>query len=121
VRAALKAGATKDEILEALECSSVLGIHAATVGVPSILEAFREAGKLPAETPELDAAGQKAKEEFTKARGYWGSCLLLPRGAELTLGQHRFGPTSSRWTWTSSRPTRSSPPSRGIAARLSRK
>ena len=34
--AALKAGATKEEIMETLELSSVLGVHAVTLGVPTL-------------------------------------------------------------------------------------
>ena len=38
MRSALKAGATKEEILEVLEMTSVLGIHSCSVGVPILVE-----------------------------------------------------------------------------------
>jgi alkylhydroperoxidase/carboxymuconolactone decarboxylase family protein YurZ len=41
MRNALNAGATREEILEVLEIVSVIGIHAATVAVPILLEEVR--------------------------------------------------------------------------------
>ena len=38
IRAALDAGATKEEIIEVLELVSVLGIHTATMGMPVLAE-----------------------------------------------------------------------------------
>jgi len=40
---ALKYGATKEEIMEVLELTSVLGIHTCTVGVPILIEEVRKA------------------------------------------------------------------------------
>jgi alkylhydroperoxidase/carboxymuconolactone decarboxylase family protein YurZ len=69
--AALKAGASKEEILETLELSSVLGVHAVTVGVPTLMEVLAENGEdqLP---EQLDENQQRVKNEFIKRRGYWG-------------------------------------------------
>jgi alkylhydroperoxidase/carboxymuconolactone decarboxylase family protein YurZ len=44
IRNALKHGATKDEIMEVLELTSVLGIHTCTLGVPVLLEELEAAG-----------------------------------------------------------------------------
>lgn len=38
IRNALRYGATKEEIMEVLECTSVLGIHTCTLGVPVLME-----------------------------------------------------------------------------------
>lgn len=66
-RAALKAGATKEEIMETLQLSSVLGIHAVTVGVPTLLEVIKENGR---EIDwELDERKEKLIENFKKSRG----------------------------------------------------
>ena len=66
---ALKAGATEEEILETLQLSSVLGIHAVTMGVPTLLEVLRENGRdIPR---DLNERQEKLKAEFTKNRGYW--------------------------------------------------
>ena len=40
IRNALGYGATKEEIMEVLELTSVLGIHTCTLGVPVLLEEF---------------------------------------------------------------------------------
>jgi alkylhydroperoxidase/carboxymuconolactone decarboxylase family protein YurZ len=44
MRNALDAGATKEEILEVLEIVSVIGIHAATVAVPILLDEMTASG-----------------------------------------------------------------------------
>lgn len=69
--AALKAGATVGEIIETLELSSVLGVHAVTVGVPLLVEVMAERGtKLE---QDLDEKRQKLKANFQRQRGYWSN------------------------------------------------
>jgi alkylhydroperoxidase/carboxymuconolactone decarboxylase family protein YurZ len=48
IQNALKYGATKEEIMEVLECVSVLGIHTCALGVPILAEELKKAaeGKL---------------------------------------------------------------------------
>ena len=67
IRAALRAGASREEILETLKGVSVLGIHSVAVTVPVMVEAAADAGvPMPhgadnVETPVIDrmkAAGQ---------------------------------------------------------------
>lgn len=65
-RLALKAGAGRREILEALELASVLGIHTITIGLPVVLEAFG----LDLAAP-LNERQERLKEEFTARRGGW--------------------------------------------------
>ena len=69
--AALKAGATKEEIMETLELSSVLGVHAVTLGVPTLLEVMEEEGR--AIPQDLSPHQQSLKDSFTRQRGYWST------------------------------------------------
>ena len=48
IRAALEAGATRDEILFVLKCASVLSIHSCSLGAPILLEEALAAGVKPA-------------------------------------------------------------------------
>ena len=53
IAAALRAGATKEEILEVIELVSVLGIHSATMGIPLLaeeLDAWQAGNDGPAST-----------------------------------------------------------------------
>lgn len=70
VQAALDHGATPGEIMEVLELTSTLGIHAANIGVPLLLEVLEEEG-LRTGPPPLDERREQLKAEFTKTRGYW--------------------------------------------------
>lgn len=49
IRNALNYGATKEEIMEMLECVSVLGIHSCTLGVPVLLEEYEAHQKAAAD------------------------------------------------------------------------
>jgi alkylhydroperoxidase/carboxymuconolactone decarboxylase family protein YurZ len=51
IRAALDAGATRDEILFVLKCASVMSIHSCSLGAPILLEEAKAAGKQPAPKP----------------------------------------------------------------------
>jgi alkylhydroperoxidase/carboxymuconolactone decarboxylase family protein YurZ len=66
VRRALDLGATKEELLEVLQLTSTLGIHASTVGVPLLLEALGDR-----EVPPLDERRTALKADFEAKRGYW--------------------------------------------------
>jgi len=59
IRAALKAGASREEILMVLKMASVLAIHSCSLGAPILLEEAKSAGlkpsqKGPAATPAVD-------------------------------------------------------------------
>ena len=66
---ALKAGATPDEILEVIELTSTLGIHACNIGVPLLVEVLKERGQY--EETIFDAKQEHLKADFTRKRGYW--------------------------------------------------
>jgi alkylhydroperoxidase/carboxymuconolactone decarboxylase family protein YurZ len=70
IKAALKAGATPQEIMEVIECTSTLGIHAMNVGVPVLVQVMEEQG-LRNGPPPLTADQERIKADFTENRGYW--------------------------------------------------
>ena len=72
IRAALALGATPQEIMEVLELSATLGIHAMNIGVPILVEVLTEKG-LRTEPAELTEYQEEIKADFTKTRGYWHS------------------------------------------------
>jgi alkylhydroperoxidase/carboxymuconolactone decarboxylase family protein YurZ len=53
IRAALDAGATRDEILFVLKCASVMSIHSCSLGAPILLEEAKAAGRQPAAKPPV--------------------------------------------------------------------
>ena len=67
---AVELGATDAEIMEVLELSATLGIHAANAGVPILLEVLAETGDAP-DVFDLDAHQQQLKADFETNRGYW--------------------------------------------------
>ena len=68
----MKEGAGVDEVLEVIELSSTLGIHACNIGVPLLVEVLKEEGKYQDEiTRAYDERQEGLKEDFTKKRGYW--------------------------------------------------
>jgi len=69
VRAALDAGATRDEILFVLKCASVMSVHSCSLGAPILLEEAKAAGKQPAPRP---AAATPACDSM-KSIGQWNS------------------------------------------------
>ncbi|KAI1171071.1 Metallo-hydrolase/oxidoreductase [Nemania sp. FL0916] len=72
ITAAVKEGATRDEILEIIELSSTLGIHTCNIGVPLLIEVLREAGGHEDElTRPYDEEQKRLQKEFTEKRGYW--------------------------------------------------
>lgn len=74
-KAALNQGATIHEVLEVIELSSTLSIHACNVGVPLLAEVLKEE-KDPAKyeafiSREYDERQKALQKEFTDKRGYW--------------------------------------------------
>jgi alkylhydroperoxidase/carboxymuconolactone decarboxylase family protein YurZ len=72
IRAALSSGATQAEVMEVLELTSTLGIHACNIGVPMLCEVMRELGGYEEYLGrEEDEQRRRLREEFTEKRGYW--------------------------------------------------
>ncbi|GME44079.1 Beta-lactamase-like protein [Neofusicoccum parvum] len=74
IKAALKEGATTAEVMEVIELTSTLGIHACNIGVPLLVEVMKEEGiydkHLTASAP-FDEYRDRLKVDFTEKRGYW--------------------------------------------------
>lgn len=68
--AAIKHGATREELMEVIELTCTLGIHASNLGVPILLEVLEEEGMRQGPAP-LDAKREALKASFVKNRGYW--------------------------------------------------
>ena len=69
IKLALSYGATAAEIMEVLELTATLGIHACNIGVPILLEELAAAG-----TPisrEFNERQLEYKKDFESKRGYW--------------------------------------------------
>jgi alkylhydroperoxidase/carboxymuconolactone decarboxylase family protein YurZ len=69
IRSALRAGATKEEILFVLKCASVMSIHSCSLGAPILLEEAKAAGACAAPKP---AAATPACDKM-KAIGQWNT------------------------------------------------
>jgi alkylhydroperoxidase/carboxymuconolactone decarboxylase family protein YurZ len=84
VRAALDLGASAAEVMEVLELTSTLGIHACNIGIPLLIEVLTEEGKRDGPAP-LSPHQEQLKAEFTERRGYWHEFWdgLLELDAEL--------------------------------------
>lgn len=72
IQRALALGATPTEVMEVLELTSTMGIHACNVGVPILLEELEVAGE-PLGSEPLTARQEEIKAEFVAKRGYWNS------------------------------------------------
>ena len=69
---ALALGATRDEIMEVLELTSVLGIHTCTMGVPILMDELRKMGRGDeVDNIEYGDHEKALKESFIENRGYW--------------------------------------------------
>jgi alkylhydroperoxidase/carboxymuconolactone decarboxylase family protein YurZ len=69
IRGALKAGATRKEIVLVLKCASVMSIHSCSLGAPILLEEAKAAGVQPApKPPQATPACDKMK-----AIGQWNT------------------------------------------------
>ena len=74
VKAAAAAGATKAEVLEVLELSSTLGIHACNIGIPTLVQVLKEENMYdshPTAGKPFDERRIALKEDFAAKRGYW--------------------------------------------------
>ncbi len=70
IRAALAAGATRDEILFVLKCAALGAIHSCSLGAPLLLEQAGEAGVA---LPRRDAGGATPFCDRMKAIGQWNA------------------------------------------------
>jgi alkylhydroperoxidase/carboxymuconolactone decarboxylase family protein YurZ len=68
IRAALGHGATRAELMEVLELTSVLGIHTATMAVPILLD---ELGQSDVSVTGMTPEQAELKRQFVARRGFW--------------------------------------------------
>jgi alkylhydroperoxidase/carboxymuconolactone decarboxylase family protein YurZ len=73
VRAALAHGATAEEVVEVLQLTSTMGIHACNCGVPILLEELAAAGRPVDLDGPFSAREEEIKAQFTEKRGYWNA------------------------------------------------
>ncbi|KAJ4212281.1 hypothetical protein NW759_011669 [Fusarium solani] len=72
IKTALREGASVNEVMEVIELTSTLGIHACNVGVPVLVEVLKEEGRFLEDIARpYDARQLQLKREFTEKRGYW--------------------------------------------------
>ena len=71
IKRALDLGATGPEIMEVIELTAAVGIHATNVGAPLLLEVLNEEGLREPGPFVLDARREELRAEFIKVRGYW--------------------------------------------------
>ena len=69
IKQAIGYGATAQEIMEVLELTATLGIHACNIGVPILLEELEAAGQPISR--DMSEHQQQLKADFEEKRGYW--------------------------------------------------
>ncbi|KAF7195165.1 hypothetical protein HII31_03371 [Pseudocercospora fuligena] len=73
LQAAIKCGASPEEVVETLELSSAVGVHALAVGTPILVDALEERGQnLPS---TLNPQQEKIKSRFVREKKWWNERL----------------------------------------------
>jgi alkylhydroperoxidase/carboxymuconolactone decarboxylase family protein YurZ len=70
LKAAVEFGASRAELMEVLELASMVGIHAANVGVEVLLETLHEEGIAP-KMASADERSATLQQRFVSTQGYW--------------------------------------------------
>ncbi|MFX0574431.1 carboxymuconolactone decarboxylase family protein [Nocardia nepalensis] len=65
---ALEAGATEPQVVEVIELTSALGVHACTEGLPALLDAIE-----PLDASPLSPRQRQLEATFVDKRGYWNA------------------------------------------------
>lgn len=68
---AKRAGASRDECLEAIHLVSVLGVHSLVTGFPEVEQVASSRGEELVPTADLSEDQRRIKQDFTRDRGYW--------------------------------------------------
>lgn len=77
IRAALEAGATRDEILMVLKMGSLLAIHSCSLGAPILLEEAKAVGKTPKPKPPLATPACDKLREVGQWNAAWDPFVEL--------------------------------------------
>jgi alkylhydroperoxidase/carboxymuconolactone decarboxylase family protein YurZ len=73
---AIRHGATREEIMEVMELTAMLGNHSWSLGVPILLEEMAATGKGgPLPTGKLSRRQEELKKQFMEVCGYWSEPL----------------------------------------------
>lgn len=68
---AQRAGATREQALEAIHLVSVLGVHSLVTGFPELAKVLQKSGQELVDDQPLTADQQEVKASFETKRGYW--------------------------------------------------
>jgi alkylhydroperoxidase/carboxymuconolactone decarboxylase family protein YurZ len=71
IKHAIARGASREEIMEVLELTATLGIHACNIGVPILVQELEQAGQTVSRS--LSPRQEELKAEFEQKRGYWNA------------------------------------------------
>ncbi len=77
IRAALAAGATREEILTIIKMASVMAIHSCSLGAPILLEEAAAAGVVPPERPEAPTPACDRMKAIGQWNQAWDPFLAL--------------------------------------------
>jgi alkylhydroperoxidase/carboxymuconolactone decarboxylase family protein YurZ len=80
IRAALDAGATRDEVLLALKCGFGLAVHSCSLGAPILLEEMKAAGVKPAGGPKPATPACDAMRDIGQWNTAWDPFYELSPG-----------------------------------------
>lgn len=80
IRAALDAGATRDEILLVLKCGAALAVHSCSLGAPILLEEMKAAGVKAAGGPKPATPGCDAMKKMGQWNTAWDPFYELSPG-----------------------------------------
>ena len=70
LKAAIDLGATREELIEVIELTSTVGIHAVNVGVPILREVLEEVGQFDA-IQVFDERQKRCREDFIREHATW--------------------------------------------------
>jgi alkylhydroperoxidase/carboxymuconolactone decarboxylase family protein YurZ len=70
LKAAIDFGATREELMEVLELTSIVGVHALNVGVPILREVLEEVGQFDT-VHAFDERQTRCREQFIREQGTW--------------------------------------------------
>jgi alkylhydroperoxidase/carboxymuconolactone decarboxylase family protein YurZ len=94
IRAALRAGATRNEILEVLKMAALLAIHSCSLDAPILLEEAKAAGVKPTRSPTPVPTRLATK----RVRSVNGTPLGIPSSNLIPAGPISSWPRVSRFT-----------------------
>ena len=77
IRAALAAGATRDEIVFVVKCATVMALHSASLGAPILLEEAKAAGRSAAPAPAVATPAVDAMKRIGQWNVAWDPFFAL--------------------------------------------